>query len=163
VRLLVYAKDGGEAAQRLAVEIGGLLPNGSEVWCRDMETLVQLLRTTRRADTIGMILTLDLPELKALLDIKNLFRDIPLVVILPDRNAETVAMGHSLSPRYLDFLDGDFREVAEILSKMIRNRKASDVSIETRTCSPRKRRKSDTGAGMEPSIGKKPVRFFGLG
>ena len=115
MRLLVYAREGGGAARRLETEVRGLGSCALVNWSRDLEHLCRLLRTIRHADTIGLILAFDSSELDALLQMKDLFRDIPLVVILPDRDAETVSKGYGLAPRYLDFLDGDLGDVTEIV------------------------------------------------
>ncbi len=49
---------------------------------------------------------------------QELFRDIMLILILPDRSRKTVDMGYSLWPRYVAYPDGDFNDLRAVLTHM---------------------------------------------
>jgi hypothetical protein len=51
------------------------------------------------------------------------------IVILPDSNPDTVAKGHILRPRFLSYCDGDFQDVAAVLSRMIENSETDEKRI----------------------------------
>ncbi|MCD6199973.1 MAG: hypothetical protein J7K15_15635, partial [Deltaproteobacteria bacterium] len=53
--------------------------------------------------------------------VRDLIWDLRLILILPDREAGTIAKGHILRPRFLTYLDSDFTEVAAVLKKMLSN------------------------------------------
>ena len=38
---------------------------------------------------------------------------------LPDREANTITIGHSLHPRFLTYIDSDFVELAGVLVRML--------------------------------------------
>jgi len=48
---------------------------------------------------------------------KHLFDDIPIILILPDRNNETISKGLKLYPRFFDYIDSDFSNVALVFFK----------------------------------------------
>ncbi len=152
MRLLIYAREGGGAARRLETEVRGLDSCGLVDWSHDLEHLCRLLRTTRHADTIGLILAFDSSELAALLQMKELFRDIPLVVILPDRDAETVSKGYGLAPRYLDFLDGDLGDVAEIVRRMMGKKSTSRWNVDTKARITRSGPACSSDSGREAPV-----------
>jgi hypothetical protein len=41
-----------------------------------------------------------------------------IILVLPDRDDETVAMGHRLRPRMVSYNDGDYLDVAAVLIRM---------------------------------------------
>jgi hypothetical protein len=49
-----------------------------------------------------------------------LFGNIKIVLILPDRNNETIVIGHKLRPRFLSYTDSDFIDVAVVLENMLK-------------------------------------------
>ncbi len=68
-----------------------------------------------------------------ILSISGLFHDVPIILVLPDREAETVAKGHTLYPRFMAYIDGDLTDVAAVLGKMLgsynsRNKDLADLS-----------------------------------
>lgn len=86
---------------------------------RSVKKLADRLRQSR-FDVILIVLLISNPEI--LMDvvlIRDLFSDIPIVLILPDRKKETINMGHKLYPRFLSYADGDFSDVTLVLNKMM--------------------------------------------
>lgn len=57
-----------------------------------------------------------------LLDLKamwSLFEDLRTILILPDGEKETVAMAHTMRPRFISCGDRDLRDVKAVLEKMM--------------------------------------------
>ena len=58
--------------------------------------------------------------------------NLRLVLILPDRDKETIAMAHTLRPRFVTYANGNYSELREVLKKML-----SDVpSIPSKPAGP---------------------------
>ena len=68
---------------------------------------------------IAVILAASDNDLLTILSISHLLYDVRFILVLPDREDPTVAIGHSLRPRFLSYTDSDFREVTAVLGKMI--------------------------------------------
>ena len=64
--------------------------------------------------------------------IRNLFFDIPIILILPDRDEETISRGHKFYPRFVSYVDSNFSELALVLNKMIRNLHSNGDKIANR-------------------------------
>ena len=60
-------------------------------------------------------------DLSEILLIKDLLNSTRVILVLPDREEDTVAKGHSLRPRFLTYADSDFKEIVAVLSKMVRS------------------------------------------
>jgi hypothetical protein len=53
-----------------------------------------------------------------LIAIRHLFRNIRIIVVVPDTKHETIAMAHRLRPRYLTYIDGNFLGLSAVVNKM---------------------------------------------
>ncbi len=60
-------------------------------------------------------------DLEDLITIKELFFDIPIILVLPDRKKMTVREGLKFFPRYISYMDSKQRDVEEVLKKIHSN------------------------------------------
>jgi hypothetical protein len=61
----------------------------------------------------------DREDLDTFISHKPLLNDIPIILILPERESHMIARGHSLRPRFLSYYDNDLNEVKGVLKKML--------------------------------------------
>jgi len=57
-------------------------------------------------------------ELKNIIELKELLLDYRIIMILPDDDPNTTVLAHTLHPRLITYKDGDFLDVAAVLSRM---------------------------------------------
>ncbi|MCG6535460.1 MAG: hypothetical protein L7F78_12400, partial [Syntrophales bacterium LBB04] len=69
--------------------------------------------------SIAVICVSSQKEFSSLLAIKDLFKDMRIILILPDRERATVSKGHGLKARFLSYKDSDFSDVAAVLHHMV--------------------------------------------
>jgi len=69
--------------------------------------------------TIAVLLAHSKKELQSLLSIRDLITDVRVIMVLPDREDDTIKKGFLLYPRLVTYVDGDFVLVAAVLKKMI--------------------------------------------
>lgn len=86
----------------------------------DIDSLGRGLRQSGGELTLVVLLTTNQEELQEVQTLRPLLNDKPLILILPDRSKDTIAKGHVLAPRFLTDVQSDFREVYEVLSKMLK-------------------------------------------
>ena len=86
---------------------------------RTIGSLAHRLRQPRYDATIAVLLAANREDLYDLLSIRDLFRGISIILILPDRNADTIAKGHKLRPRFLTYKDSNFGAITAVLGKML--------------------------------------------
>jgi len=90
--------------------------------CNTVEDLFAKLRSIKHDRMIVVLLVSDENDFRDILAIKSLLDDMRIVLILPDARDEMVAMGHSIHPRFMSYIDDNFQEVAAVLKKIERPR-----------------------------------------
>jgi hypothetical protein len=117
--IVLYSNESGKLAQRLQKIIKELKPEDRMECFQHMDLLIERLRKPRGDMSIAVLLSANRSDLLEILTIKDLFDDIRTILILPDRDDETIARGHRLHPRFMTFVDSDFDDVAAVLRKML--------------------------------------------
>jgi hypothetical protein len=74
------------------------------------------------ADTLLILCPSNRDEVRELNALREIIVDVRTIMILPDEERETVAIGHQLQPRFLTVPTPDFKDVAKVLSKMLHPR-----------------------------------------
>ena len=70
-------------------------------------------------DTVIAILAIQQPsQLSQLLRLRQLFVDVRMVLILPDRTIETIRLAHQLYPRFISFRDGNLDDLVAVVARM---------------------------------------------
>ena len=60
-------------------------------------------------------------QLRRLISMGHLFNDNPILLVLPDREPETVSLGHKLYPRFVTSADRGFSDLLAVLGRLIPN------------------------------------------
>ena len=97
-----------------------VVPNENTEIYSTIDTLGKRLRRPSYNIAIAVLLISSREELRDVLSIRHLFDNIKIVLILPDRNNETIVIGHKLRPRFLSYTDSDFIDVAVVLENMLK-------------------------------------------
>lgn len=95
---------------------------------RTIRDLKERLRRPLSDRTIAILAAHTLEDLKELLVIRNLLSNVRIILVLPDRESETVAAGHNMHARFLTYLDGNPAEVVLVLNRMSEWAKAQESS-----------------------------------
>lgn len=125
MQILLFARDGvgdhiRDAVVRAVPEtqvfnaIGSLV---SRIMGPSMEPVVAVLIAGSRRDFAEIQL------------MKWLLHDICTVLILPDRDTDTVADGYDLHPRFMGCLDDDAEEIAAVLYKMLTRERVGQTRL----------------------------------
>jgi hypothetical protein len=140
IMIIFFSTSCGEAEERLLRVIETVVTARDIKTYRTIDSLSRGLRQRRNDDDIAILLASSKVELHYLnlISLRNLLSDMKIIVILPDSNTDTVAKGHILRPRFLSYCDGDFQDVAAVLSRMLENME-TDKKIIT-TSKPKHRR-----------------------
>lgn len=120
VRLLYYTSRDDSRLKLLARRLGRERRIMVES-CLDVSSLERCLRRSGDDLTLAVLLTASHEELQEILGLRPLLNDIPLILILPDRDKDTVAQGHILAPRFLTDIQNNFHEIYDVLNKMFDN------------------------------------------
>jgi len=115
MQILLFARDGvgdhiRDAVTRAVPETGVI---------STMDNLVSRLRHPFLKPAIIVLIAGSNSDFLDMQQMKWLLHDICTILILPDRNKETVTAGHCLQPRYMGCLDDNADEIAVVLCKML--------------------------------------------
>ncbi|MDQ5987608.1 MAG: hypothetical protein CSYNP_03353 [Syntrophus sp. SKADARSKE-3] len=119
--VIFYSAKEEKAGERLLEIVKMIVHEEDTMICRDIDTLSNILHQTRTAEAIAMLYTSRNSELQNILSLHELLWNMKLILVLPDDNADTVAKGHSLHPRFLSYSDSNFDDIAAVLKRMLRN------------------------------------------
>jgi hypothetical protein len=111
MQVVCYLTDSEGPGQRLKALLEAALPRDRVLLCQTLEELTRCLLQPAQGLSAAVLLAHDRGQLNELLTLRNLLRDIRVILILPDRENSTVAQGHTLRPRLLTYADADFTPV----------------------------------------------------
>lgn len=76
------------------------------------------LLSSLSVDFVIILQVSDAAELQNIIEFKELLLDYRIIMILPDDDPDTTVVAHTLRPRLITYKDGDFLDVAAVLSRM---------------------------------------------
>jgi hypothetical protein len=123
LKTLLYLPHADTVGERLLCTIEGLAINEKIEIYRRIDSLSQRLREPIYDIDVSILMIPNTKQLSEILLLKEQLRDIKTILILPDRQRNTISSGHKLYPRYISFIDGDFKDIEAVLEKMIKNEK----------------------------------------
>jgi hypothetical protein len=126
MRLLFHAPPFNTLARALYENLCALDGIEQSEYIRSLNQLINHLRTPIGISTLGIIWPSSRPELLELRAKGHLFRDMRIILILPDRHPDTISEGHLLRPRFVGFADGNHDDVVAVVAKLIRTRTEID-------------------------------------
>ena len=129
--ILLYTTKGNRAGTYLKHVIESLVFEGKTEAYDSIEAFGIRLGQTLYEEAIAVLLAGNREELLEILTIGDLLNDIPIILIIPDQDRDTVHTAHTFTPRFLSQTDSDFKDVAAVLKKMLAN-KHSRQSLERR-------------------------------
>ncbi|MDR3579969.1 MAG: hypothetical protein P4L44_08415 [Oryzomonas sp.] len=127
MQILLFARDGGGDHIRDAVI--RTVPE-AEV-CSAMGSLVSRIMNPFRGPVVAVLIAGSRSEFAEIQLMKGLLHDICTVLILPDRDADTIAAGYDLHPRFMGCLDDDADEIAAVLCRMLTRERVGRQSAMT--------------------------------
>ncbi|MEA3358256.1 MAG: hypothetical protein U9R17_02445 [Thermodesulfobacteriota bacterium] len=118
--VLLYAPVSKSIRERYQNEIEKLVPLEEIETYRTKEELSNRLRLPRRDIAVAVLILTDKKELRGILSLSELYRDLRIILLLPDRKKDTIAEGHRLRPRFLGYADSDLMFIVPVLKKMLK-------------------------------------------
>lgn len=115
MQILLFARDG--AGEHIRDAVMRTVPE-TEV-CSAMDSLVSRLMNPSWEPVVAVLMAGSKSEFAEIQLMKRLLRDTCTILILPDRDMDTVTAGYELHPRFMGCLDDDGDEIAAVLRKML--------------------------------------------
>jgi len=131
MHVLIYGNRRSIVTDRLRKELYRVVSLERVEEYSTLRSLSNRLRMPPMNQSIAVLLALSREELAGLLSIRDLLHDILVILIVPDRNKDTISSAHAIRPRFVTFADSGFADVAAVLGKML-ERMESGIAWEER-------------------------------
>jgi hypothetical protein len=118
-KIIVYSKARTGMGSKLQKAVDTILPGANVETFHAVSRLSERLRRPALNFPIVVLLVTSREELNNLLAIKELLLDVRVLLILPDKENDTMVLGHTLRPRFVSFRDSSFTDVVAVLGKMV--------------------------------------------
>ncbi len=119
MNLFFYSTETGGTGGQLQRLVETLAPEEKVEVYRSIGSLSKRLYLPRNTMSIAVLHARSKRELLDIVSLGYLFHDVRVILILPDRKDETIALGHRLRPRFLTFSNSDLTGVSGVLRKML--------------------------------------------
>jgi len=117
--LILYSTESENAGKRIKEVIAKAIPDKELEVLQSVESLFKRLQQPLRKPDVAVLHDASRQELTLLLSLTEHLRDLRRVLILPDRNAATVAEGHRLRPRFISDCESDYEEIGMVVRRMV--------------------------------------------
>ncbi|MFO7568420.1 MAG: hypothetical protein R6W75_01385 [Smithellaceae bacterium] len=84
-----------------------------------LQDFEKYLRTSLASEHLVILHAGSKKHLEQFLSLQELFIGQKTIVIVPDRQPDTIALGHSLRPRFITYADSDFLEMASVIRNIL--------------------------------------------
>ena len=88
---------------------------------RTIDSLSERLREPQKDSLVAVLFAISKETLSDIISIRELLSSPRVILVLPDREADTIAKGHMLRPRFMTYSDTDFGEISAVIDKMFGN------------------------------------------
>ena len=119
MQIIIYASPFNTVSRSLIDILRGIGDEKEHEFHHTLDALAARLRhPIVRFNSLLILCPANGYELTQLTSIGHLFRDIRVIVLLPDGEGKTISEGHMLRPRYVGYADGDLNDLAAVVRKM---------------------------------------------
>ena len=133
MKCIFYEKKSGIIADQIIGLIKAQAANNKTELYHTIKKLSLRLSRPVEDQSVVLLIAADRIDLLAIISLQKLLGDIHVIIILPDREDESVSIGYKLKPRFLTYVNGDLSEVHAILRKLLElsesNKKDIKVAI----------------------------------
>ncbi|OPY00837.1 MAG: hypothetical protein A4E61_01864 [Syntrophorhabdus sp. PtaB.Bin184] len=115
---IFYAKNREDLPRKLRGVLEPFLFDEHIELFRSLASLKQRLCLPAENRVIAIIFVCDKEDLMDILSMRYFLCNVEIVLILPNRKKDIVALGHELRPRFMTYKDADFGELLSVIRKM---------------------------------------------
>ncbi len=120
MQLIVYTNPADNSAMLLQNEISKM-PSLQAEFIHNHENLIRSLRSHMVFQSVVVFQAAGQEDFVFLESIKNLLFDARLILVLPNREKDTIKKGYSLYPRFITYAGSNYKDVTAVLNKMLIN------------------------------------------
>ena len=120
MKLLLYMNGSNGTAKRLERAIEDVAPRHDTEICESITSLSRRLRQRTSDLAVVVLSAFSEEDFAQILALRVWLEGIRTILILPNRESDTIAQGLTLRPSFFSFTDTDFSDVSTVLARMLR-------------------------------------------
>ena len=117
--IVFYIPGRTDAAKRLVEAVEDAAPKAAIKTYRTAEALRKRLLPGTGGVLAAVVLASTKQDLLSLMPLRELLQSVRVIMILPDADEVTLAVGWGMWPRFVSYADSDFHDVAGVLKKIV--------------------------------------------
>ena len=126
MNVVLYENGTHDAGKKLENMIRELIPNDCFETFLTIGNLALKLRKPMNRISIALFLATTRDELQELIKLGDLLDSVQVILVLPDRNTDTVALGTQIKTSYISDMDGNLSDVASVLKQILKNQRSNN-------------------------------------
>ncbi len=119
MKILFYSSTGEDPGAGIEKRLETLVPEERIEVYRSIEELAHGLHRLYDYDTIAILRSRNREELLRIISLRDLLQGLRVILLVPDREEETIALAHRLRPRFLSNSESDFSDTISVVQKML--------------------------------------------
>jgi len=116
---ILYLPSDNGLVDRFCEVLNYTIPGKPFAICHTLEELSRQLRDPQSIVKVAVLCVMDKEEIEGITALGEVIENVKLIFILAYDDRETIMMAHRLRPRYITWLDSDFRNVAGVLKRLV--------------------------------------------
>jgi hypothetical protein len=120
MQLLFYASKNDKNEKRLKDAMQSASMDGTIEHFISLDDFRERLRSIVEPNSIMVLAAVNRKELQKMQSFRAMLTEIYIILVLPDRQKSTIRLAHLLRPRFLSMIEDDFKDLNQIVAKMIR-------------------------------------------
>ncbi len=125
MNVFIYAPSTSVRGNHLIRDIGELVPRAALEVFRTPESFRARLLKPKTTFSVSVLFLPREEDLKALVPIRESFRETKMILILADQEKETVSFAHLLFPTYISYVESDYSKTIAVVRTLIEIHKRS--------------------------------------
>jgi hypothetical protein len=119
VKILFYSSTKEDPGMGIGARLKTLVPEEKVEVYRSIEELSHGLRRLYDHETIVILQARDREELLRIVSLRDVLQGLRVILLIPDREEETISLAHRLRPRFLSNNEDDLSDTLSVLRKML--------------------------------------------
>lgn len=121
MKIIFYSSSRENPEKEIEETLKELAPEETVEMCRSIEGLIQCLKRVLDHETIVILRARDTEELLQIVSLSDLLQGLRIILLIPNRDRETISIAHRLRPRFLSNGESDFSDTMGVLQKMVQH------------------------------------------
>jgi hypothetical protein len=119
VKILFYSSKRQAPGVSIGASLRTLVPDERIEIYHSIENLAHGLLQLLDPDAIVILQAGDRQELLRILSLRDLLQGVRVILLVPDREEETISLAHRFRPRFLASSENDFSNTMSVVRKML--------------------------------------------